>query len=135
MVGGFPPAAVGFLMIGQALTPPGLDQPILGLDTAQAELQVAAFHSGRLYLATCFVLLGLGALAAAFVAIATLCTGRRGSTTAAAAAALAALACLCGIVVNSLVGLNLAGASRTSGSKDAAAQVLLAVNTVVSHRS
>lgn len=125
----FPPAAIGLLMIGQLLTPTGLDQPIRSLTTARSELAVAASHADRLYVATCFILLGLGVMAVAFGAIATLCRPR-GSATAVVAVALAGLASLCGVVTNSLVGLNLAGAAKAGAAlRDPAARVLFIANT------
>jgi MFS family permease len=124
----FPPLAIGLLMVGQVVMPPGLDQPIRGVETAQAELMTAGQHVARLYLATLLILLGLGALAAAFAAIATLC-GTRGTALGLAAALVAALACVCGIAVNSLVSLNLAGATRSGSTPSEAALLLVSVNT------
>jgi MFS family permease len=124
----FPPLAIGLLMVGQLVMPPGLDQPIRTLGTAQAELMAASQHVGRLYGATLLILLGLAALATAFAAIATLC-GTRGATLAIAAAVVAALACVCGIAVNSLVSLNLAGTTRSGSVPSEAALLLVSVNS------
>ena len=124
----FPPLAIGLLMVGQLVMPPGLDQPIRTLRAAQAELMTASQHVDRLYGATLLILLGLGALAAAFAAIATLC-GTRGTALAIAAALVAALACVCGIAVNSLVSLNLAGATRSGSPPPGADLLLVSVNS------
>ena len=122
-----PPLAIGLLMVGQLVMPPGLDRPIRALGTAQAELMTASQHVGRLYAATMLILFGLGALAAAFAAIATLC-GTRGTTLASVAALVAALACVCGTATNSLVSLNLAGATRSGSAPPGAALLLVSVN-------
>lgn len=123
-----PPFAIGLLMVGQLVMPPGLDQPIRTLGTAQAELMTASQHGGRLYAAALLILFGLGALATAFAAIATLC-GTRGRTPATVAVLVAALACVCGIAVNSLVSLNLAGATRSGSALPGAALLLVSVNS------
>jgi MFS family permease len=123
-----PPFAIGLLMVGSLVMPPGLDQAIRTVDTAHAELLTAGQHVGRLYAATLVILFGLGALAAAFAVIATLCSAR-GSTLATVAAVVAALACVCGIAVNSLVNLNLAGATRSGSAPPGAALLLVSVNT------
>jgi hypothetical protein len=125
----FPPAAIGTLILAQALTPSGLDQPIRSLDGARAALADASSQSTRLYLCTTLIILGVGLLAVAFCATATLCVGRGGARLAATSVGLAWLACVSGVVVNSLVNLNVAGAVRADASTDAAAQVLFTVNT------
>jgi len=75
--------------------------------------------------------MGLGCLAVSFPAIGTLCERSRGSTLAVVASVLAGLACVSGIVVNSLVNLNVAGAVRAATSPDVAAQVVLTTNTTL----
>ncbi len=122
----FPVLAVGLLVTAGALMPSGLDQPIRSLDTARSQLAAASAHSGTLYLCTGLIILGLGSLAVSFPAIATLCPDRRSATL---ATAIAGLACISGVAVNSLVNLNVAGAVRAPVSRDAAARLLLAVNT------
>lgn len=122
-----PPFAIGLLMAGQLVMPPGLDQPIRNLRTAQTELMTAGQHVGRLNAATVLILFGLAAMATAFAAITTLCS-TRGRTLATVAALVAALACVCGIAVNSLVGLNLAGVTRSGSTPPAAAPLLVSVN-------
>jgi hypothetical protein len=114
-------------MMAQLVTPSGLDKPIRSLTTARSELLVAGRHTSQLYLATCLILLGLGALAAAFSAIGTLCR-RKGRTPAMVAAVVAAVACVCGIAVNSLVSLNLAGVSREGPAPASVAPLLVSEN-------
>ena len=125
----FPVAAVALLLTAQGLTPSGLDQPIRSLAGARSELVMAAGRSGRLYLCTALIILGLGCLAVSFVAIGTLCVNTRGSTLSNVAAVIAGLACLSGVVVNSLVNLNVAGASQAHAGQDVAAQILFTTNT------
>jgi hypothetical protein len=125
----FPPTAVGLLLVGQLLTPQGLDQPIRSTSGAADQLAKAAGAATRLYVASTLIILGVGLLAAAFVAIASLTGHRRGAAVGAVAAALAGVSCLCGLVVNSLVNLNVAGTADAAVPRDAAASVLAAVNT------
>jgi hypothetical protein len=127
--GVLPPLAIVFLLLGGALTPEGLDQPLASVDRALQELPISSAHSGRLFLANALVLLGLGVLAVAFAAIATLSERCRGSSLAMLAAAVAGVACLSGVVVNVMVGLDLAGATDAHTSRQAAAQVLVSQNT------
>jgi hypothetical protein len=121
------PAAAILLVVGQALTPNGLDHPITKLSTAIRELPIAAAHSERLYVANLFVIFGLGALGLSFAAIATLVRGR-GAVLATAAAAVGGLALFCGALVNTFVGYDLAAAARAHTSQARAEQVLLAAN-------
>lgn len=124
-----PLAAVGLLIAGGGLTPKGLDKPITSMRTALAELPIAATHADRLYLANTLIFLGLGILALAFIAIATLSRGRRGSAVASWGAGVGVVACFCGALVNVLVGLDLAGAAQARTTQDAAARVLVSTNT------
>jgi hypothetical protein len=106
--------------------PNGLDQPIRSLAAAKAQLATATSQSGRLYFCAALIILGLGCLAVSFPVIGTLSHSRRSVIV---ADVLAGLACVSGVVVNSLVNLNVAGAVRADASPDAAAQVLFTVNT------
>jgi hypothetical protein len=78
------PVTVVLLVVGQTLTPHGLDKPItttaaalreLPIAAALRELPIAAAHAGRLYLANLLVVFGLGALAVSFCVIAWLVRG------------------------------------------------------------
>jgi hypothetical protein len=124
----FPPLAVGLLAIGQALTPSGLDRPITSVQRATSELSIAAAHSGRLYFSNLLVIMGIAALGVSFAAIATLVKGR-GSTVASVAAVVGGVACFCGVVVNVVIGLDLAGAATADTTREAAARVLVSTNT------
>jgi hypothetical protein len=124
-----PPVAVGLLIAGGGLTPTGLDQPITSMHTALSELPIAEAHSERLYLASTLIIFGLGALGLSFVAIATLGRGTRGSTPAVWATAVGVIACFCGALANVLVGPDLAGAARANTTQQAAARILVSINT------
>jgi hypothetical protein len=125
----FPPLAIVLLMAGGALTAKGLDRPVMDTDAALKQLQIAATHPGRLYLANLLIILGLGALGVSFVVIASLSEGRPGRTIAVAAGVIGGFACFCGAVVNVLVGIDLAGAATAHTTREAAAQVLVSTDT------
>ena len=67
----FPTLAAALLLIGEALTPRGLDHP-LSMSRAAKELPIAEAHLDRLYLSNLLVIFGLGALGVSFAAIAVL---------------------------------------------------------------
>jgi len=69
------PVTVALLVVGQTLTPHGLDKPITTTATALRELPIAAAHAGRVSLANLLVVFGLGALAVSFCVIAWLVRG------------------------------------------------------------
>lgn len=122
------PLSAGLLMFGAALTPKGLDKPISSLSTALKELPIAAAQPNRLYASNLLVLLGLGALCVAFSSIATL-VRHRGSVFATTAAVIGGFAGFCGLIVNVLIGYNLAAAATSHTTQYAAAQVLVSANT------
>jgi len=122
----FLPLAAALLVVGEALTPKGLDHPI-SASRAIKELPIAEAHSGRLYASNLLVIVGLGALGVSFVAIATL-VEERGSTIATIAALVGGLAGFCGALANVLVGYDLAAAAVAHTTHDAAIQVLVAAN-------
>jgi len=115
-------------MLGGGLTPGGLDHPITGTSTALSELGVASAHPGQVYLASALVILGLAMLGVSFVIIAVV-AGAPSSSIATAAAMTGAIGCLCGVVVNVLFGIELAGAAAASTSRDAAARILVSTGT------
>jgi xanthine/CO dehydrogenase XdhC/CoxF family maturation factor len=92
--------------------------------TAFKVLPIAAQHPGQLYLASSLVLLGLGALALSYGAIATLVRDR-GSALATVAALLGGLGAFCGAIVNVVVYPILAAAATAHVSRGAAAQLLV----------
>jgi hypothetical protein len=120
----FLPIAAVLYIGGEALSPKGTDQLITTAATAFKVLPIAAQHHTQLYLASALVLLGLGALAVSYAAIAMLVRGR-GSVLATAAALLGGIGAFCGAIVNVLVYPSLAAAATAHVSPDAAAKVLM----------
>jgi len=120
------PVAAALLLVGEALTPKGLDHPISSARAAE-ELPIAAAHSGRLFASNLIVIFGLGALAVSFVAIAMLVRGR-GSAIATVAALVGALAGFCGALVNLLIGYDLAAAAVAHTTSVASIHVLVSAN-------
>jgi len=92
--------------------------------TAFKVLPIAAQHPAQLYLASSFVLLGLGALAVSYGAIATLVRDR-GSGLATVAALLGGLGVFCGAIFNVVVYPSLAAAATAHVSRGAAAKLLM----------
>ena len=120
----FLPLSVALLMIGEALTPKGLDQAIMKTSTALKVLPIATKHPTQLYVSNALVIVGLGALAVSFAAIASLVRGR-GSTFATIAAVIGGFASFFGAIANVLVGFNLAAAARAHMTQEDAARFLV----------
>jgi hypothetical protein len=120
----FLPTAALLYISGEALSPKGTDRLVTTAATASKVLPIAAQHSMQLYLASGLVLLGLGALAVSYAAIATLVRGR-GSALATVAALLGGLGAFCGAIVNVIVYPGLAAAATAHVSRGAAAKVLM----------
>jgi hypothetical protein len=120
----FLPIAAVLYIGGEALSPKGTDQVVTTAAVAFKVLPIAARHSTQLYLASCLVLLGLGALAVSYAAIATLVRDR-GSALATIAALLGGLGAFCGAIVNVIAYPGLAAAATAHVSRDAAAKVLV----------
>jgi len=87
-------------------------------------LAIAARHPAQLYVAGSLSLLALGALAVSYAAIAGL-VRNRGWVVATVAALLGALGAFCGVIINVLVGVNLAAAATAHVTRDAAAHYLV----------
>jgi hypothetical protein len=121
----FLPIAAVLYISAEALSPKGTDQVVTTTATAFKVLPIAAQHSTQLYLASWLALLGLGALAVSYAAIATLVRDR-GSALAAIAALLGGLGAFCGAIVNVINYPGLAAAATAHVSRGAAAQVLMA---------
>jgi hypothetical protein len=118
-----PVAAV--LYIGcEALSPRGTDQLITTTGTALRVLAIAARHPSQLYLAGSLAVLGLGAVAVSYAAIAALVRGR-GSALATVAALIGGVGAFCGALVNVLGFPNLAAAATAHMTRGAAAQFLV----------
>jgi len=120
----FLPVAAVLYIGGEALSPKGTDQVLTTTATAFKVLPIAAQHPAQLYLASFLVLLGLGALAVSYGAIATLVRGR-GSALATVAALLGGLGAFCGAIVNVVAYPSLAAAATAHVSRGAAAQLLV----------
>jgi hypothetical protein len=124
----FPAAAAVLLTVGEAMTPQGLDKPVTTAARASREIQIAATHSGQLYLSDGLVILGLGALGVSFMAIATLALSSRAAT-AASASLIGGFGAVCGVVVNVLVGYDVAAVAAAHTTPAAADSVLVSANT------
>ena len=120
----FLPVAALLYIGGEALSPKGTDQEVTTTAVAFKVLPIAAQHQAQLYLASALVLLGLGALAVSYGAIATLVRDR-GSALATVAALLGGLGAFCGAIVNVVVYPSLAAAATAPVSRGAAANVLV----------
>jgi hypothetical protein len=123
----FLPVTAVLYIGGEALSPKGTDQVVDTAATAFKVLPIAAQHSAQLYLASALVLLGLGALAVSYAAIATLVTGR-GSLLATIAALVGGLGAFCGAIVNVVAYPILAAAATSHVPPDAAAKLLVTVS-------
>jgi hypothetical protein len=123
----FLPVAAVLYIGGEAVSPKGTDQVVTTTAVALKVLPIAAQHQTQLYLASALVLLGLGALAVSYGAIATLVRGR-GSALATVAALLGGLGAFCGAIVNVVAYPTLAAASAAPVSRGAAANLLVAVS-------
>lgn len=129
----FLPVAAVLYISGEAVSPKGTDQVLTTTATAFKVLPIAAQHSGQLYLASTFVLLGLGGLAVSYAVIATLVRDR-GSALATIAALLGGLGAFCGAIVNVIAYPGLAAAATAHVSRVAAAKVLVtAFNSEFGH--
>jgi hypothetical protein len=124
----FLPVAAGLYIDGEALSPKGTDQVADTTATALKVLLIAGQHPAQLYLASFLVLLGLGALAVSYGAIATLVTGR-GSLLATVAALAGGLGAFCGAIFNVTVYPGLAAAATAHVPRDAAAKLLVTAST------
>ena len=106
----FLPIAAVLYISAEALSPKGTDQVITTTATALKVLAIAAKHPAQLYVAGSLALLGLGALAVSYAAIAALVRDR-GSAVATVAALIGGIGAFCGAITNVLVYPNLAAAA------------------------
>jgi hypothetical protein len=120
----FLPVTAVLYIGGEALSPKGTDQVITTTATALKLLPIAAGHPAQLYVAGSLVLLGLGALAVSYAAIAAL-VRNRGSAVATVAALIGGIGAFCGAIVNVLVYPNLAAAATAHLTPAAAARFLV----------
>jgi hypothetical protein len=120
----FLPVAAVLYIGGEAVSPKGTDQVVTTTAVALKVLPIAAQHQTQLYLASALVLLGLGALAVSYGAIATLVRDR-GSALATVAALLGGLGAFCGAIANVVAYPTLAAAASAPVSRGAAANLLV----------
>ena len=106
----FLPIAAVLYISAEALSPKGTDQVITTTATALKVLAIAAKHPTQVYVAGTCAVLGLGALAVSYAAIAALARNR-GSALATVAALIGGLGAFCGAITNVLVYPNLAAAT------------------------
>jgi hypothetical protein len=121
------PVATVMLVLGGVSTPHGMDRPITGEAEALRQMQVAAVHTGAVWVSSPLVILGLGALAGAFLALASLSRADQARLAVLGAWA-GAVGAFCGAVVNVLLRIDLAAAA-TRPSSTVAAHVLVEANT------
>jgi hypothetical protein len=117
------PATGALFLVGEALTPKGLDQTPMSVKSALDLLPKAAGHTNQLYLGNALVLLGLGTLLISYIAMTQLAR-RRGAALATIACAIGCLAAFAGIVANVLVGFNIATAVSAHLEATQAAQFI-----------
>jgi hypothetical protein len=127
----FLPLTAALYMGAVALNPKGTDQVISTTATALKTLPIAAKHPTQLYVSSTLTVLALGAFAVSYAGFATLAR-RRGARLATVAALVGGIGAFAGVVVNVLVGFNLAAAATTHVTREAAAQFLVTTfNSVV----
>ncbi len=113
------------LYIGaEGINPKGTDQLITTITVALKVLPIAAKHHTQLYISASITELALAAVVVSYGAIAMLIR-KRGSAAATIAVLLGGIGAFCGIVVNVLGGINLAGAATAHVARNAAARILV----------
>lgn len=117
------PATAVLFLVGEALTPKGLDQTPMTVKAALNLVAKATGHTNQLYISNALVLLGLGTLAISYVAL-TLLAQRRGAALATIACVIGCLAAFSGIVANVLSGFNIATAVSAHLQSPQAAQFI-----------
>ena len=113
------------LYIGaEGVNPKGTDQIVTTTAVALKVLPIAAKHHSQLYISGSLSELALGAGIISYGAFAMLIR-KRGSTAATVAVLLGGIGAFCGVVVNVLVGINLAAAATAHVTRDEAARFLV----------
>jgi hypothetical protein len=120
----FLPIAAVLYISAEALSPKGTDQVVTDTATALKLLAIATKHPAQLYIAGTCAVLGLGALAVSYAAIAALAKNR-GAALATVAALIGGIGAFCGAIINVLVFPNLAAAATAHTTPGAAAQFLV----------
>jgi hypothetical protein len=108
----------------EATNPKGVDQIVDTTNVALKVMPIAQHHTTQLYVSGTLSCLFLGALAVAFVAVATMIRGR-GSTLAMVAAIVGVIGYFSGALVNVLVGFNLAAVAAARLTREAGAAFLV----------
>ena len=123
----FLPVAAVLYISAEAVSPQGTDK--VASDTASALnlLAIGAKYPAQVYAAGTFAVLGLGALAVSYAAIATLARGR-GSVVATVAALVGGIGAFCGAIVNVLIFPDLAAAATAHLAPAAAAAFLVGIS-------
>jgi hypothetical protein len=122
------PIAAVLYICAEAVSPQGTDKVASDTASALELLGIAAKHPAQVYAAGTFAVLGLGALAVSYAAIATLTRGR-GSAVATVAALIGGVGAFCGAIVNVLVFPDLAAAASAHLAPAAAAAFLVTIST------
>ncbi len=120
----FLPIAAVLYMSAGALSPKGTDQVATDTATALKLLAIAAKHPTQVDIAGTCAVLGLGALAVSYAAIAALVRDR-GAAVATIAALIGGIGAFCGAIINVMVFPNLAAAATARTTPGAAAQFLV----------
>jgi hypothetical protein len=124
----FLPVAAVLYISAEAVSPKGADKVAGDTASALRLLAIAGRHPAQVYAAGAFAVLGLGALAVSYAAIATLVTGR-GSAIATVAALIGGIGAFCGAIVNVLVFPDLAAAATAHLTPAAAAAFLVEISS------
>jgi hypothetical protein len=124
----FLPVAAVLYIAAEAVSPKGTDKVASDTATALNLLAIAAKHPAQVYAAGTFAVLGLGALAVSYAAIATLARGR-GSAAATVAALTGGIGAFCGAIVNVVVFADLAAAATAHLAPAAAAAFLVTISS------
>jgi hypothetical protein len=124
----FLPVAAVLYIAAEAVSPKGTDKVASDTATALNLLAIAAKHPAQVYAAGTFAVVGLGALAVSYAAIATLARGR-GSAAATVAAMTGGIGAFCGAIVNVVVFADLAAAATAHLAPAAAAAFLVTISS------
>ncbi len=124
----FLPVAAVLYIAAEAVSPKGTDKVAADTATALNLLAIAAKHPAQVYAAGTFAVLGLGALAVSYAAIATLARDR-GSAAATVAALTGGIGAFCGAIVNVVVFADLAAAATAHLAPAAAAAFLVRISS------
>jgi hypothetical protein len=123
----FLPVAAVLYIAAEAVSPKGTDKVATDTTTVLNLLAIAAKHPAQVYAAGTLAVLGLGALAVSYAAIATLARGR-GSAVATVAALTGGIGAFCGAIVNVVVFADLAAAATAHMAPTAAAAFLVRIS-------